>query len=117
MLRQSAGWGKNWFLSFRPLPRKIESMSKLQFWTLNSLAAALVLLLALKIALALDNGARQSAIAQGQVVIAQAQRTEPIMREIALRLAQASVREPQLADLLKQHGIRVTPSQPQIANP
>lgn len=92
-------------------------MSKLQFWTLNGLAAALALLLGLKLALALDNGARQSSLAQAQLAIAQAQRTEPVMREIAFRLAQASVREPQLADLLKQHGIRITPSQPQIANP
>jgi len=92
-------------------------MSKNQFWILNGLAVLLVMLLGLKMALALDNGARQAALAQGQTAIAQAQRTEPLMREISFRLAQASLREPQLADLLKQHGIRVTPAQSQIANP
>jgi hypothetical protein len=92
-------------------------MTRIQFFILNGLAGVLALLLGLKVALALDIGARQGKLLQAQQAIGQAQRAEPVMRELALRLAQAALQEPQLADLLKQHNIRVTPTQPQIVNP
>lgn len=92
-------------------------MTRTQFWVLNALAGVVVVLLGLKVALALDIGRRQVQLAQAQAVLAQAQRAEPVMKELALRIAQAAQREPQLADLLKQHGVRLSPVQPQIANP
>lgn len=92
-------------------------MTRTQFWCLNGLAALVVVLLGLKMLLALDTGRRQIRLAQGQAVVLQAQRAEPVLKEMALRLTQAARQEPELGDLLKQHGVRLSPAQPTVVNP
>lgn len=84
-------------------------MTRIQFICLNTLAGLFVLILAVKVVILFDMGRTQRKLIVGQAVIVQAQRAEPVLRELALRLAQASLREPDLADLLKQHNLRVNP--------
>lgn len=87
-------------------------MNRTQFWILNGLAGVLVAVLLLKIGLTIDLAEKQVALARAQTQVAQAQRAEVLLREISVRLAQASAREPQLTDLLKMHSIRVSPASP-----
>lgn len=82
-------------------------MTRIQFIVLNTLAGIFSLLLVLKVLLLLEMGSFQRKIMVAQATVTQAQRSEPLLRELALRLAQASVKEPDLADLLKQHNLRV----------
>lgn len=83
-------------------------MTRIQFIVLNTLAGLFSLLLVLKVLLLLEMGSYQRKILVAQATVTQAQRSEPLLRELAVRLAQASVKEPDLADLLKQHNLRVS---------
>jgi len=92
-------------------------MTRSQYVILNVLAGLFVLVLTLKVALLFEMGQTQRKLMAGQAVVMQAQRAEPLLKEIVLRLTQASLREPDLADLLRQHNLRVTPARNPDAQP
>jgi hypothetical protein len=92
-------------------------MTRSQYLILNVLAGLFALVLTLKVTLLFEMGRTQRKLMAGQAAVVQAQRAEPLLREIALRLTQASLREPDLADLLRQYNLRVTPTRPPVPNP
>ncbi|MDX6765577.1 MAG: hypothetical protein SFU85_02180 [Candidatus Methylacidiphilales bacterium] len=82
-------------------------MSRTQFLILNVLAGLFALLVAVKIILVIETSSRQGKMLAAQATITQAQRAEPLLRELVLRLAQEAQREPDLNDLLRQHNLKV----------
>ena len=83
-------------------------MNKTQFLILNVLALLFLILTGVRFLLIKDLETGRGKLQQAQTVIAKGQQSEQVLRKIILRLAQASQREPDLKDLLKQYNITVS---------
>ncbi len=84
-------------------------MSRWQFYILNLTSLALVALIGLQFWLVEKVRALDSQVAQTQAiaVINNARKIEPILRDISVRIAQASETEARFRVLLVKHGMKV----------
>ena len=85
-------------------------MSRWQFYILNLTSLALVVLIGIQFWLVEKVRALDSEVARNQAiaVINNARKIEPILRDISVRIAQASETEARFRDLLVKHGMKVT---------
>lgn len=83
-------------------------MNKTQFYLLNALALLFLLLTGVRFLLIKDLEAKRANLVQIQAVVSQGQQSEQALRKIILRLVQASQREPDLKDLLKQFNVKIS---------
>lgn len=84
-------------------------LSRGKYSALWLLAFLLLAAIATRFYLAVDNARVAHQIMSAQATVATAQRTEPMVRQMASRLAHYSAQEPELMDLLRQHNLRVSP--------
>jgi hypothetical protein len=87
-------------------------MNRTRFIILNVLACLFLLLTVLRLLLVQDLESARLQVVQAQSLVAQGQQSEQVLRQIILRLAQASQREPDLKDLLKQFNITINNNAP-----
>ncbi len=92
-------------------------MNRVKLMILWALAVLLVVLMAGKYVLSVENAKLAREMMAAQATITSAQRAEPMLRQMAGRLAQLATREPELADLLRQYNVHITPQEPNLPRP
>ncbi|NJK91314.1 MAG: hypothetical protein HC904_05465 [Blastochloris sp.] len=90
-------------------------MSRTQILILNVLAVFFLLLTGTRYLLLQDVERHRRELQLSQALVVQAKQSEQVLRQIILRLAQSSQREPDLKDLLKQYNITIGPSVPSVS--
>jgi hypothetical protein len=83
-------------------------MTKLQFWLLNFICLALVTLLVAQFVLDRSNGKIIREINDRQAVVKNAQQLEPVLDQLAKRIARDSETNAALRDLLVKYDMHVT---------
>ncbi len=83
-------------------------MNRLQFWILNIAGVVLVVLLLAHFALARWNGRLRNELARDQAFINNARQVEPVLDQMAKRIAKGSETDPRLRDILVKYGLSVT---------
>ncbi len=83
-------------------------MSRWQFYVLNVTSFVLVVLIGLQLLLERNIRLLNERAIQIQATIAKGRQTEPVLKNISMRIAQASENEPRLRELLVKYGMNVT---------
>jgi len=83
-------------------------MTKLQFWILSVTSAILVALLLAHLFLARSNNKLGAQLNAQRTYIAQARQIEPVLDQLAKRIAKGTEADPRLQALLAKHGVNVT---------
>ena len=83
-------------------------MTRLQLLVLKITSAALVVVLLGHFTFTRWNTARRGAITRDQVLINNARQVEPVLDQLARRIAKGSDTEPRLKNILVRHRLNVT---------
>lgn len=83
-------------------------MNRLQFWILNALAAAFLLLIGIQFFMVYKNSRITDELLRRQNVMANAGQVEPVLDSLGKRIARGSDVDPRLKAIMLKYGMRVT---------
>ena len=83
-------------------------MSKAQYWILNCASLLLVTLLLAHYWLSRSNNNISNDLTRAQAYIGNARQVEPVLDQMAKRIAKGSEADPRLKDILVKYGLSVT---------
>jgi len=87
--------------------KRLEFMNKPQFLILLVLSLFFSVMVVTRVLLLRDLEMNRAVLIQSQTIMAKGQSSEKVLSQIINRVAQASEREPDLRDLLKQYHIHI----------
>ena len=105
------GWPTPFFIAWQGAPAYHRAMSKKEFQIVTAMTLVMGLLLAVQFFMAQSNQRLARELARSQEVINQARQYEPKLREIAVRVAQLSEKDPALRELLVKYELKVNLNQ------
>ncbi|MDQ6631347.1 MAG: hypothetical protein M3Y82_06270 [Verrucomicrobiota bacterium] len=83
-------------------------MNRLQFILLNTVSFFVVIILVTHFFIVRANNELSGAVARNQAAISNARQLEPILDQLAKRIARGSEADPRLRNILVKHGLTVT---------
>ncbi|MDK3160282.1 hypothetical protein QPK87_27530 [Kamptonema cortianum] len=87
-------------------------MNFIQWLTLNILSAVLAVLVLASLLLANNAQNLSRQVATGQQTVQMARQSEVLLRQLSLRIAQASDSDPSMRSILSKYGLKVTVPRP-----